>query len=301
MSDYIVRHSTVYRYKQNVPESLHLMHLRPRDTARQRVVEANLVIAPEPSAWIKRSDAFGNETDWVSLDDPHETLTVSASALIETSALPWALPDTEPWERVRARLADPHDLGVREAVPYLFDSPMIWFQSDVASYALKSFTPGRPILDAARDLMIRIKKDFRYDTGVTDVSTPVDKVFAIRAGVCQDLAHVGIAALRSIGLAARYVSGYLLTQPPPGKEKMLGADASHAWFSVWCPPVGWVDFDPTNAVLPSDQHITLAFGRDYSDVAPIAGIVFGGGDHVIEVGVDVIPVADEPAGDPPLL
>lgn len=292
MTDYIVRHKTVYRYNQVVPESLHLMHLRPRDTARQRVVEANLVITPEPSAWIKRRDAFGNETDWVSLDEVHETLTVSASALIEASAQPEAQGETQAWEQVRARLADPLDHDAREAVPYLYDSPMVWFQSDVAAYAQHSFTPGRPILDATRDLMIRIQRDFRYDTGVTDVSTPVDKVFAIRAGVCQDLAHVGIAALRSIGLAGRYVSGYLLTQPPPGTEKMLGADASHAWFAAWCPPLGWVDFDPTNGVLPTDQHVTLAYGRDYSDVAPISGIVFGGGDHVIDVGVDVIPVAD---------
>lgn len=300
MTGYIVRHKTVYRYKQSVPESLHLMHLRPRNTGRQRVVDANLVISPEPSAWIKRHDAFGNETDWVSLDDVHETLTVSATALVEAQAAPENLGPGEPWEHVRARLADPGDLAAREAVPYLYDSPMVWFQSDVASYALQSFTPGRPILEAARDLMIRIQKEFRYDTGVTDVSTPVDKVFAIRAGVCQDLAHVGIAAMRSIGLAARYVSGYLLTRPPPGQEKMLGADASHAWFAAWCPPIGWVDFDPTNAVLASDQHVTLAFGRDYSDVAPISGIVFGGGDHVIDVGVDVIPVEDAPARDGPL-
>lgn len=300
MTGYVVRHKTVYRYNQNVPESLHLMHLRPRDTGRQRIVDANLTIAPEPSAWIKRRDAFGNETDWVSLDEAHDTLTVSASALVETSPLPAPDGPGEPWESVRARLADPQDVEAREAVPYLYDSPMVWFQSDVASYALQSFSPGRPVLEAARDLMIRIQRDFRYDTGVTDVSTPVDKVFAIRAGVCQDLAHVGIAALRSIGLAARYVSGYLLTHPPPGQEKMLGADASHAWFSAWCPPFGWVDFDPTNAVMPSGQHITLAYGRDYSDVPPISGIVFGGGDHVIDVGVDVIPVEDAPARDGPL-
>jgi transglutaminase-like putative cysteine protease len=301
MTGYVVRHKTVYRYNQNVPESLHLMHLRPRDTFRQRVVDANLVIAPEPSAWIKRRDAFGNETDWVSLDEAHDTLTVSASALVETAPLLEPDGPGEPWEQVRARLADPFDLLARDAVPYLYDSPMVWFQSDVAAYALQSFTPGRPVFEAARDLMIRIQRDFRYDTGVTDVSTPVDKVFAIRAGVCQDLAHVGIAALRSIGLAGRYVSGYLLTHPPPGQVKMLGADASHAWFAAWCPPFGWVDFDPTNAVLASDQHVTLAVGRDYSDVAPITGIVFGGGDHVIDVGVDVIPVEDAPPRDGPLL
>jgi transglutaminase-like putative cysteine protease len=289
MTSYVVRHKTVYHYLQSVPESLHLMHLRPRETGRQRVLDARLDISPEPAAWIKRRDAFGNESDWVSLDDEHETLTVAAQSLVQSEPLELGDTWTTSWETVHARLADPGDWEARDAAPYLFDSPMVWFHSDVASYALASFTPGRPVFEAARDLMIRIHRDFRYDTGVTDVSTPVDKVFGLRAGVCQDLAHVGIACARSIGLAARYVSGYLMTQPPPGKEKLLGADASHAWFSVWCPPLGWVDFDPTNGILPSDQHITLAFGRDYSDVAPIAGIVHGGGDHTIEVGVDVIP------------
>ena len=138
--------------------------------------------------------------------------------------------------------------------------------------------------------MGRVHADFRYDTTVTDASTPIDRVFEIRAGVCQDLAHVGIASLRALGLPARYVSGYLLTQPPPGRPRLLGADASHAWFSVYAPPFGWVDLDPTNNLLPGDEHITLAWGRDYADVAPINGIVTGGGDHVIEVGVDVLPM-----------
>jgi transglutaminase-like putative cysteine protease len=138
--------------------------------------------------------------------------------------------------------------------------------------------------------MARIHMDFRYDTTVTDAYTAVDQVFEIRAGVCQDLAHVGIAALRALGLPARYVSGYLLTRPPPGRERMIGADASHAWFAVWAPPFGWVDLDPTNDMIPGDGHITVAWGRDYGDVAPINGIVTGGGEHLIEVGVDVLPI-----------
>jgi transglutaminase-like putative cysteine protease len=153
-----------------------------------------------------------------------------------------------------------------------------------------SFPPHRPILAGAVELMNRIHKDFRYDTTVTDVTTPVDRVFEIRAGVCQDLAHVGIAAMRAVGLPARYVSGYLLTAPPPGKPRLLGADASHAWFSVWAPPFGWVDLDPTNNLLVGESHVTASWGRDYGDVAPVAGIILGGHDHVVEVGVDVIPV-----------
>jgi transglutaminase-like putative cysteine protease len=175
-------------------------------------------------------------------------------------------------------------------VQYLFDSPMTKFHSDIAAYGSVSFPPRRPILSGAMELMNRIHKDFRYDTTVTDVSTPLDRVFEIRAGVCQDLAHVGIASMRAIGLPARYVSGYLLTAPPPGKPRLLGADASHAWFSVWAPPFGWVDLDPTNNVLVGESHVTSSWGRDYGDVAPVAGIILGGHDHVVEVGVDVIPV-----------
>jgi transglutaminase-like putative cysteine protease len=167
---------------------------------------------------------------------------------------------------------------------------MIRFESDIAGYAAQSFPPGRPVLAGALELMHRIHKDFRYDTTVTDVTTPVDRVFEIRAGVCQDLAHVGIAAMRSLGLPARYVSGYLLTRPPPGKPRLLGADASHAWFSVWAPPFGWVDLDPTNDLIVGESHVTSSWGRDYGDVAPVAGIILGGHDHVVDVGVDVIPV-----------
>ncbi|HAJ46665.1 MAG TPA: transglutaminase [Alphaproteobacteria bacterium] len=293
MTRYQVRHKTVYRYLYPVPDSLHLLHLRPRETPQQAVAKATIKVSPEPAAWLRRDDAFGNAIDWISLADQHETLIVEAAAEVARDAggsTGAGQNTSHGWEQVRERLRDGRADGAAEAIPYLFDSPMISFQSDLAAYALESFTPKRRVAEAAVDLMRRIHKDFRYVTGVTDVSTPVDKVFALRAGVCQDLAHVGVAAVRAIGLAARYVSGYLLTFPPPGQEKLLGADASHAWFSVWCPEAGWIDLDPTNDLVPKDQHITLAWGRDYSDVAPITGMIVGGGDHVIEVGVDVVPM-----------
>jgi transglutaminase-like putative cysteine protease len=195
---------------------------------------------------------------------------------------------SEPWENVRARL-ETNDLSGYDVVQYVCDSTLTVFTVDLGTYAAKSFTPGRPILAAAMELMSRIHEDFRYDSTVTDTTTSVDRIFEMRAGVCQDFAHVGIAAVRSLGLPARYVSGYLLTEPPPGKERLIGADASHAWFSIWAPPFGWVDLDPTNNVIPGEGHITISWGRDYADVAPINGVVTGGGDHLVEVGVDVVP------------
>ncbi|MEJ1968543.1 MAG: transglutaminase family protein [Rhizomicrobium sp.] len=187
------------------------------------------------------------------------------------------------------------DGTARDAIQFLFDSPLTAARTDIAGYARASFPHARPILAGALDLMHRIHKDFQYDTTVTDASTPVDRVFEIRSGVCQDLAHVGIACLRSLGLAGRYVSGYLLTKPPPGQKRLLGADASHAWFAVWAPPFGWIDLDPTNDMRCGDGHVTVAWGRDYSDIAPLNGIVTGGGDHMIEVGVDVVPVEPKEA------
>lgn len=186
-----------------------------------------------------------------------------------------------------------------DAAHYLFDSPLIAVKPGMALYAEQCFTPGRGILSAVADLTTRVHRDFRYDTTVTDAYTPVERVFRIRAGVCQDLAHVAIASLRAIGLAARYVSGYLLTEPPPGQPRLVGADASHAWFSIWVPSCGWVDFDPTNNMKTGDTHITAAWGRDYCDVAPISGVITGGGDHIIEVGVDVVPASEiaEPKKD----
>ncbi len=289
--EYFVRHRTTYRYLQEVSHSWHLAHLRPRATPLQSVHDSSITLSLEAASRAGREDYFQNPCELFSIDRPHTHLEVLAESRVSVDPAPErASRHSMTWQEVRAMLENPQDDEARDAVQYLFDSPMTKFQSDIASYAGASFPPHRPILAGAMELMNRIHKDFRYDTEVTDVSTPLDRVFEIRAGVCQDLAHMGIAAMRSIGLPARYVSGYLLTQPPPGKPRLLGADASHAWFSVWAPPFGWVDLDPTNNLLVGESHVTASWGRDYGDVAPVAGIILGGHDHVVEVGVDVIPV-----------
>lgn len=290
MTTYRVRHRTTYRYLQEVSYSQHLLHLEPRPTAQQQVLESRVSVTPAPAERNRRLDGFGNLAEWMTLDEVHGELEILAeSRVAATAPQPRDAAASLPWEETRRRLEAAEEASAREAVPFLFDSPYVRFQSDLASYAAASFPAGRPVMAGAVDLMARIHRDFRYDTTVTDVTTPVDRVFEIRAGVCQDLAHVAIACVRSIGLAARYVSGYLLTRPPPGKEKMLGADASHAWFAVWCPRQGWIDLDPTNDLQPGEEHITVGWGRDYGDVAPINGVVVGGADHSVEVGVDVLP------------
>ena len=289
--DFKVRHRTTYRYHQDVSHSWHLAHLRLRTTPAQTVHDSTLTFSLELANREARNDYFDNPCEWFSIDQPHTQLEVIAQSHVTVQPRPeHTAHDSLSWEQVRRLLENPIDAEARDAVQFMFDSPMTKFESDIAAYAAVSFAPGRPLMAGATELMNRIHKDFRYDTTVTDVTTPVDRVFEIRAGVCQDLAHVGIAAMRSIGLPARYVSGYLLTQPPPGQPRLLGADASHAWFSVWSPPFGWVDLDPTNNVLVSETHVTSSWGRDYGDVAPVAGIILGGHDHVVDVGVDVIPV-----------
>ncbi|HYS45451.1 MAG TPA: transglutaminase family protein [Rhizomicrobium sp.] len=289
--EYLVRHRTTYRYLQDVSHSWHLAHLRPRATPLQAVHDSSITLSLETASRVAREDYFRNPCEWFSIDQPHTHLEVLAQSRVTVQPAPERVSrNSLAWEEVRTVLETPRDDEERDVVQYLFDSPMTKFRSDIAAYGSVSFPPRRPILAGAMELMNRIHKDFRYDTTVTDVSTPLDRVFEIRAGVCQDLAHVGIASMRAIGLPARYVSGYLLTAPPPGKPRLLGADASHAWFSVWAPPFGWVDLDPTNNVVVGESHVTSSWGRDYGDVAPVAGIILGGHDHVVEVGVDVIPV-----------
>jgi transglutaminase-like putative cysteine protease len=289
--EYLVRHRTTYRYLQDVSHSWHLAHLRPRTTPLQAVHDSSITLSLDTASRVAREDYFENPCELFSIDRPHTHLEVLAESRVTVQPAPERVSrNSLAWEEVRTRLETPQDDEERDVVQYLFDSPMTKFHSDIAAYGSVSFPPRRPILSGAMELMNRIHKDFRYDTTVTDVSTPLDRVFEIRAGVCQDLAHVGIASMRAIGLPARYVSGYLLTAPPPGKPRLLGADASHAWFSVWAPPFGWVDLDPTNNVLVGESHVTSSWGRDYGDVAPVAGIILGGHDHVVEVGVDVIPV-----------
>lgn len=290
--EYDVRHRTTYRYLQNVSYSCHLAHLMPRATATQSVGAAEIALSVAPERRHGLIDYYGNHAEWFAIDQPHTVLeVVSTSRVMVSPAAKLDLEASTPWEAVRAAMEQCTDDDVRGAVQFLFDTPLTASQPKIAAYASVSFKPGRPIAAAAFDLMHRIHRDFRYDTTVTDAATPADRVFEIRSGVCQDLAHIGIACLRSLGLPARYVSGYLLTKPPPGRPRLLGADASHAWFSVYAPPFGWLDLDPTNDIRPDEGHVTVAWGRDYTDVAPINGVVTGGAEHVVEVGVDVVPRA----------
>ena len=263
----------------------------PGSTARQRPLAFKVNLSPEPVKSFTRPDFFGNTTSWFTVDEPHAILDIIAQSRVAVDPIPVLAPEgSHGWENVRTSFEFPLDRQTREALQYTFDTPLTATNEDVVAYARRSFPFERPLLSCALDLNARIYADFKFDKEATDTRTTVKRAFELRAGVRQDLAHVGVAAVRAMGLAARYVSGYLLTRPPPGRERLIGADASHAWFSVWIPPYGWIDFDPTNDMLPSSEHITVAWGRDYGDVAPIHGIITGGSEHEVDVAVDVLPV-----------
>lgn len=285
---YDIRHKTTFAYEEPVSVSHHVLHLAPRAHARQRCIDSALHVDPHTAVGDARQDYFGNPVHFLTVQHPHERLVVEARSRVEVFGVPpLDLAASAAWEDVRAALAVP-DSSVLAAAEFVFESPYVAVSEDVHDYARQSFPSGRPLLEAAMELTSRIYGEFEYRGGVSDVSTPVQEVLAMRQGVCQDFAHLLIAAFRSMGLSARYVSGYLLTHPPEGKEKLQGADASHAWVSVWAGAVGWVDFDPTNNLIPDLEHITLAWGRDYGDVSPINGfIVGGGGAHQVLVAVDV--------------
>lgn len=286
-----VSHRTTYSYRRPVLQSQHLVHLTPRDSHRQTVLRHSILIEPAPATQSEVRDRYGNAVGLLSVVDAHSELIVHARSTVDVR--PPELPMlglSTPWEQVKSRALvgdDELDLSVLEFVSASRHTRPF---RDAMDYARPSFMPGRPILEAAFDLTQRIYRDFKFDSGATDISTPVSHVLRQRRGVCQDFAHVALTCLRTLKLPARYVSGYLLTYPPPGQPKMQGADASHAWFSVWTPEVGWVDFDPTNGVIPTTEHITVAYGRDYDDVSPVSGVLFGGLDQRMAVSVDVNPV-----------
>ena len=288
---YRIRHLTRYRYSEAVTNSQHDLHLLPRDLPHQRCLSAELEIRPTPSVNEERVDYFGNRAAHVVLASAHSELAVIAHSRVEVT-LPAAV-DVEQdvaWESAVAQIAqDRSQLSVQEMA---FPSTYIVPWDDLRLYAQESFAPGRPVLMGCLDLMARVHGDFTYDAKATTIATPLDEVFGKRRGVCQDFSHLMIACLRGLGLAARYVSGYLVTTPPPGTARLVGADASHAWLSIFSPRFGFVDLDPTNNVLVGDQHITLAIGRDFGDVTPLRGVVLGGGRHDLEVAVDVVPDDD---------
>ncbi len=283
-----VVHKTTYYYGEAVTTSHHEARITPRDTHNQRLFSHELQVRPPPEARRRRFDYFGNRAVHFSLSEPHRELEVLAHSVVEVNPLRQpVLEASPPWERVRDRLCSDRKRDMLDAYAMALESEQVKRSAELSDYAVRSFGAERPVLEAVRDLVARIRTDFSYDPRATDVSTPLDEVLRLRRGVCQDFAHLAIGCLRSQGLAARYVSGYLLTLPPPGKPKLVGADASHAWFAAFVPELGWVDFDPTNDMLPSDEHITVAFGRDFSDVTPIRGVILGGGRHRLGVSVDV--------------
>jgi transglutaminase-like putative cysteine protease len=285
---YRIVHRTAYKYKYPVSVGNHVACLKPRSLPRHRLARNDLHIEPSPATITERVDYFGNHLCFFTIEEPHDELVVEARSVVimeqNASLCPSQSPPLE--EAVRMLQAD-HDSEALEAFQFRFESPRIRLRPEFASYALESFAGGRPIHEGLLDLTARIHRDFRFESKSTTVRTPVEEVFRKRRGVCQDFAHVQIACLRSIGLSARYVSGYLRTYPPPGQPRLVGADASHAWVSAHCPGVGWLDVDPTNNVVPSDGHVTIAWGRDFGDVSPLHGLILGGGVHTLKVAVDL--------------
>lgn len=287
---YQVTHRTTFTYTQPVAISHHVLRLTPRSHPRQHCLRFNMTIDPAPSVRSESEDYFGNPITHLTIQTPHPQLIFEAKTLLDVMKPPPIHVDqSPPWDQVIQQVQTPAGSAGLEAQQFMYDSPYITIDDATYDFVRDCFPPGRPLLAGVMDLTSRIFREFTYEGGVTDVSTPVKDVLASRKGVCQDFAHLEIAALRSLGLPARYISGYLLTHPAEGQEKLVGADASHAWLSIWSPDLGWVDFDPTNNLIPSDEHITLAWGRDYGDVSPINGFMVGGGHHTLTVSVDVSP------------
>ena len=290
--DYKISHTTVYTYTEGVPFCHNEVHLTPRDHARQSCISNRLIIKPQPK-WIESVlDYFGNSVSFFTIEEGHQKLSVTAASKVHVSELPPLAPSKMSWESVRDQLAADRSPTALEAYQYVFDSPHVPTSPDLAAYAAISFTPGRPWLESLLHLTRRIYTEFKYDKTATNIHTPPSEVLRLRRGVCQDFAHLQIGCLRSLGLSARYVSGYLVTSPPPGQQRLVGADASHAWLSAYSPEQGWIDADPTNDLVPSLEHISLAWGRDYSDVTPIKGVYIGGGHNGMSVAVDVLPLPD---------
>jgi transglutaminase-like putative cysteine protease len=266
---YNITHRTTYTYFEPVSVCHNVLRLAPRDTLSQVCRHVAVKINPEPDTVREYEDFFGNKVIYFSIEKEHARLTVDVRSEVD----------------IVGRLDGVLDSG--EIRQFIFETPMTAWDEEIYRYARVSFHPGRPVLDAAGDLMRRIYTDFEFTPGFTTISTPVAEVMRERKGVCQDYAHLAIACIRSVGLPARYVSGYIETVSPAGVEKLIGADASHAWFSVYDPEMGWMDFDPTNNMVPGDQHTTIGWGRDYADIAPMKGIILSSGSHGLRVSVDV--------------
>ena len=290
MRSYRIQHSTTYTYDADVTSSYGQFHLRPRDLAWQRCVSHEVVVDPVPADLTVHEDLYGNTRSYFHVTEPHQRLVVTAVSDVEVDQQP---PGEEllaqPWERARpGERTDQPDAWL--AADFTYPSPHVEVPPGVEEYTRRSFTPGRALGEAAVELMHRVHDDFTYKFGSTSVSTPVSTLLQQRTGVCQDFSHVMISGLRSLGLAGRYVSGYLATRPPPGRPRLVGADASHAWVGCWVPGGGWLYLDPTNAKVIDESHATVAYGRDYGDVPPVKGVIFTESrKSTMTVSVDMAP------------
>jgi len=294
---YRVRHVTRYDYGEDVSVSHHLLHLTARPHPRQRVRRCGLSIEPAPAVWSDHTDYFGNTVTYVAVQEPHRQFAIIADSEVEVFPPPAIdAAASPPWETVRESLHSlPGPDDGAEIGQYSFDSALVAVSPVLHDYANQSFMPGRPVVEAALDLMHRIHRDFTFDPTATTIATPLGEVMRHRRGVCQDFAHIVVGCLRAVGLPGRYVSGYLRTLPPPGKPRLVGADVSHAWASAWCGPAGWIDLCPTNARVADQDFITIAWGRDYDDVSPARGVLLGGAGHALSVSVDVEPLDESGA------
>lgn len=291
---YQVEHQTQYSYDSPVSLSQQLLHMMPRETAFQHTIAHSMLCEPAPAEQFHRLDFFGNHTDFLTILAPHQALNVTSRFAVELQTRPTlsTLLPSSAWEHVASTLQAQPAKQV-DVVGFIYSSAKVKCSEALSHFARQCFTPQRPLLAAAMALTQHIYQEFEFDAHATDVTTPLDDVLLGKRGVCQDFAHLMIGALRSLGLACRYVSGYILTHPPEGQPRLAGADASHAWVSVYCPENGWIDFDPTNNCLVQQEHITVAWGRDFSDVSPMRGVVLGGGQQQLKVSVTVTPMAVE--------
>jgi transglutaminase-like putative cysteine protease len=305
-------HETRYAYTPTVESAHHVLHLRPTSHPGQQLLRHTLTISPQPARLQELTDVYGNCRTYFSLHTPHDRLTVVADSIVSTLALNGTGDKAAaglPWEQVREQFRYQAGAAYDSACEFVFASPYVPRDEAFAEFARPSFTPGRPLPEAAQDLMERIHAGMTYDSESTEVGTPALEALQLGKGVCQDFAHIMVACCRAMGVPARYVSGYLLTTPAPGQPRLIGSDASHAWASVYCPvesegagmaladgqsPGVWLDFDPTNNRAPGEDYVTLAIGRDFLDVSPMRGVIRGGSRHVLDVAVTMTPIAKLP-------
>lgn len=297
MTRYAVRHETRYEYKAPVDLGFHTLRMTPRITGRQALRAYRLTIEPEPTRLDCFTDHFGNQTHYVGIESTHDHFTATVEAEVSLADRETPLLDGPRWECICAAMQGDGLPAPPEVAEFIYASPLAAIGDAATTYAAASFAAGRAVVAGLRELTGRIHRDFAYMPKQTDISTRVAEVLRIRRGVCQDFAHVMIAGLRGLGLPARYVSGYIRTRPTKDGAALVGADASHAWVSAWCgEELGWIEFDPTNDLVVADQHVVVAYGRDFSDVTPLRGVILGGGSHSPSVAVSVLPLPDDPDG-----